>query len=750
MAKPIEPGPLKNAYLAKGPDYQPRTRHLDSEGKPLFINDLIKEDSPYLLQHAHNPVNWMPWGDKAFEMAKKQNKPVFLSIGYATCHWCHVMEEQSFEDLEVANLLNTHFIAIKVDREQYPDIDSNYMMAVQILTGHGGWPMSSFLTTDRKPFYGGTYYPKAQFMNLLTQVNKAWLENHTAILEQADRITAAVKRQQEHLSGSATLDDHFIEQSAVQLLKNYDSMQGGFSPAPKFPQETLNQFLLSSAIIYDNKDILNAVLHTADEMARGGIYDQIGGGFHRYSTDSAWLIPHFEKMLYNQAQLSALYLNLWLYTGNPQWRQIVTETLDYTIREMRNDQGSFYSATDADSEGEEGLFFIWDYDELNKILNPKQFDLVKSIYGVSRNGNFEGHNILHLIKPWTTIHNSDQKELNSQISIIKDTLYKARLQRQKPLTDDKTLVSWNSMLLESMIHSGIQLKRNDYIEIAQQSLDFIWKQQWDEQTGLKRVFLNGTSSIQAIADDYSHLSLAMIAMYDAKGNAQWLTKANTLMEYLWQHFSDKERGGFYMRAPSQAKGSLALNKDAIDGALESGNASAVRALIALSERQNNIPWNDRANETLSAFSGEIKQRSNAYPGLLNNKISSLYSPLFGTTYAANGRIKIHAIKDQQKITVFISIPDDWHINAHDSGNKDLIGTDLSNQHSSSELNVTYPKGKKSALDFLDTPVYLYHGLVKLSFESTATLSPLLKLRLQACSQKQCLPPENIFFIAHYQ
>jgi len=363
---------LSVALNNKGDNYQARTRYLNQDNKPIYINRLIREDSPYLLQHAHNPVDWFPWGEEAFEIAKQENKPVFLSIGYSTCHWCHVMEEESFDNEDIAKHMNNFFICIKVDRELHPDVDSYYMTAVMMMQGQGGWPMSSFLTHEKKPFFGGTYFQPAQFIALMSRVNDIWHNQSSDIHEQANAINQQVSGAMAARQSLNEIGTNVIDLTAQSIMNHYDQAHGGFGQAPKFPNEPYLYFLLEYANYSGNQDILNAVVNTLHRQSCGGIYDQIGGGFHRYATDHNWLIPHFEKMLYNQANLSYIFTQAHLLSGKNDFKRVACETLDYVIREMTNDEGGFYSATDADSEGEEGLFFIWDKQEIESLLGKEE------------------------------------------------------------------------------------------------------------------------------------------------------------------------------------------------------------------------------------------------------------------------------------------------------------------------------------------------------------------------------------------
>jgi len=460
-----------SAYEAKGSDYKPRTEHFDPDGSPEYINSLILEESPYLIQHAHNPVNWYAWGNEAFAKAKRENKPIFLSIGYSTCHWCHVMERESFDNKAIASYLNQHFIAIKVDRERRPDVDKVYMTALTMVKGSGGWPMSSMLTPEGKPFYSGTYFPPTTFMQVLTQVVKLWQSEEQKLRDIGDNIATAVQSRQSGESQAESLAEEHIKIAAINLMNRFDELQGGFSQAPKFPNETYLFLLLDSAVREQNTEILSALKLTMDMMAQGGIYDQIGGGFHRYATDNEWLVPHFEKMLYNQAHLVRIYLELYRITQGTNYQRVIEQTLNYVLTEMQNDAGVFYSAGDADSEGREGLFFLWTMDEVQQILSDTDLAaLAIKLYGISKQGNFSEHsaaesddhvelglNILNLpvsIAEFAKDNHLQPDKLYQDIDSIRSGLYKKRQRRIAPAIDKKVVTAWNAMMITAFSHAA--------------------------------------------------------------------------------------------------------------------------------------------------------------------------------------------------------------------------------------------------------------------------------------------------------
>ncbi|MBI3186590.1 MAG: thioredoxin domain-containing protein, partial [Gammaproteobacteria bacterium] len=604
---------MRDARRLKKGSYPVRTRHLKA-GEPVYTNRLILEDSPYLLQHAHNPVNWYAWGDEAFAAARKQNKPVFLSIGYSTCHWCHVMEEESFDDEIVADILNKNFISIKVDREQRPDLDEIYMTGVQIMTGSGGWPMSSFLTPDSKPFYGGTYYPKDHFIQLIQRIHEAWIEDPADLNASAEYIYAAIDQ---HLGthGSATIiGQPQIDATLAHILAMEDQQYGGQAGAPKFPNETKLFLLLDSIERSDQPLTKNpnwqTLYRALDGMMRGGIYDQLGGGFHRYTTDNQWLRPHFEKMLYNQAQLSRLYARSWKLSGNNEFRRITAETLDYVLREMRTKDGAFYSATDADSEGEEGKYYVWTYQELKQHLNTEQLRLVENVYGVTWEGNLDSANLLYLPRPLHEVASHlklTNLNLLQQLSVIKHKLLAVRQQRIPPMRDNKIITAWNSLMITALAESGHLLNEPGYIAAANQAAEFIWRHNRDKHGLLNRIHLNGRSSTRATLEDYSFYLQAVLALYDANGDQKWLSRAKKLHQQMTDLFWDKKNGGFYISQARTAGPMIIRSQSASDGAIASGNSVALLAMVALNQRASSFTLQNQIDKQILRYSSRLMQ-----------------------------------------------------------------------------------------------------------------------------------------------
>lgn len=762
---------LQAGLQTLGPDYQPRTEHLSDNGRPLFTNRLILEDSPYLRQHAHNPVDWQPWGSEAFEMARREGKPVFLSIGYSTCHWCHVMERESFESIEVAEYLNEHFISIKVDRERRPDIDEIYMTGVRIITGRGGWPMSSFLTAEGKTFFGGTYYPRAQFLTLLKRTVQVWNEDREGIYVQANKIAVAVQGHLDQAQAAGTLAGNAPAVAAQQLLQRHDTMHGGFSKAPKFPNEANYLFLIDVALRDANQELVNLVRFDLQTMARGGVYDQVGGGFHRYSTDNDWLVPHFEKMLYNQAQLARVYLDAAKLTGDAQFTRVAQQVLDYVLRDMTAPDGSFYSATDADSEGGEGLFFLWTQQQVKTVLSKQDADFAIGLFNISESGNFEGSNIPHLsawVEEVATKEGIPSDSFLQNVDQVRQQLYTAREQREHPGRDEKIITAWNGMMIMALAQAG-QLPGGDrYAKAALKAGEFLWKNHRDNEGRLYRSSFAGRPSVQGVQEDYAWLVDACISLYDLDQDIRWLERARSLIEIMYNAFWDQAGGGLFMSASSpggvNATAGMGRPKDVYDGAVPSGNAVALHALARLARRPGSkdafFATETRTNALLSAFAQSVNARPSAFTYLLLAARIKTGGEIGMLHYAAHGNVKISADvatgidagADGIAVVIDLNILPGWHINAHEPLSENLIPTTLDAPDESSSwrlVDVTYPQPVTKELGFQSEALALYEDNVRLTarFEQTESspFSPPLsiKLRLQACDEKVCLPPEHV-------
>ena len=629
---------LEKTVEEKGSHYKPRTKYLDlhaanlqntdsqdsnSQIKAKYVNRLILETSPYLQQHAHNPVNWYPWGDEAFETARRLNIPVLVSIGYSTCHWCHVMEEESYDNEDTARYLNTHFIAIKVDREVRPDIDEIYMTALHLMNQRGGWPLNIWLTADKEPFYGGTYFPptdaynRPSFMRVLTTLSEQYQDDPKKITALAQRLTQSLR---DHLEGEGQqLATQIVNSAAIKASKtwyveHFDDDWGGLNQSIKFPSSFSNRLMMHYYRRSQDQAALDMIELTLTKMSQGGMYDQIGGGFHRYSTDTHWLIPHFEKMLYDNALLATVYIEAWQLTGNPLYETIARDTLDYILREMTLTNGGFYSATDADSltpagEVEEGWYFTWTLDELALILEKNEVPLAVEYFGMTEAGNFEGRNL-----PQRWIDSSEvadkfnltQQQLHKKIQRIKSKLYQHRNTRPAPLRDNKILVSWNGLVISALAKAGSALDDAKYTLAATQAARFIEQNLQTKQGRLIRVYQEGQTSGAAFLEDYAFLIAGLIDLYEADFDLHWLQLAMTLQEQLQTHYSDAVNGGYFRTADDHEK-LLAREKNKNDGAIPSGNSVAILNLLRLHQYSLEQRYQDFALLSLRAFTPYIEK-----------------------------------------------------------------------------------------------------------------------------------------------
>lgn len=580
-----------------------------------MTNRLAQSNSPYLLQHQDNPVDWHPWGSEALGRAKAEDKPIFLSIGYAACHWCHVMAHESFEDPSTAAYMNEHFINIKVDREERPDLDGIYMEAVASLTGSGGWPMSVFLTPEGQPFLGGTYFPPTprhglpSFRQVLEHVNKLWREERGKVLQSGRELQEQLQRSRfptnqpsdPSLSSGQALQPETLNQAVMALAQAYDWQRGGWGRAPKFPQPMTIEFLLGRATQGD-KLALDMARHVLNAMARGGMYDVVGGGFARYSVDDKWLVPHFEKMLYDNAQLARAYLHGYLLTGDERFQEVCARTLDFVLRELHNEQGGFLSSLDADSEGEEGKFYVWSWEEVKKEIGETETrDLFVAAYGVTREGNFEGKNILQRLKTDDELikqFNINPSNLNLRLEAARAALFAARNRRVRPGTDDKVLTSWNALMLIAFAEAGRYLKRQDYTEAARQNAEFLLTELHPGDR-LLRSWRAGRGEHNAYLEDYTALVLGLLALYQTDPDVRWYTKAVRLADEMLEHFRDLDGGFFDTRDDHEEL--ISRPKETQDNATPSGNALAATALLQLAAYSGKSEWRELAEGMLASI-----------------------------------------------------------------------------------------------------------------------------------------------------
>lgn len=596
-----------------------------------YTNQLINESSPYLLQHAQNPVNWMPWGEEALNKAKTENKPIIVSIGYSSCHWCHVMEHESFEDLEVAKLMNEHFICIKVDREEHPDIDAIYMNALQIITGSGGWPLNCFTMPDGRPFYCGTYFPKARWISVLNQISTLYETDPSKAEEYAQKIEDGIKQSDLIVKDVAKyeLDAEIPIYMVQQWKSSWDNIEGGPNRAPKFPLPNNFEFLLNYAHLYKSESTQTYVDLTLKKMAFGGIYDQLRGGFARYSTDVIWKAPHFEKMLYDNAQLISLYSHAYQYFNSDYLKQIIKESLAFVEAEMTSETGLFYSALDADSEGKEGLFYIWKMDEIDQVLG-KDSEIFKAFYQVNEVGLWEDdyYILMHVTDEEKILSQFSitQKELSDKISYCKTKLLKQRNKRIRPGLDDKQLLSWNSMMVTAYLDAYMALADKAYLATAKSALDSILEIFTTKNGELLHTHKNSEAKISAFHDDYAFLIQALIKMYQASFDEKYLLKANALTEKTFDLFYNEQSGMFYFTSSLQA--SLISRKTEIyDNVIPSSNSVMARNLFHLSRYFGNNEYLEHAQQMLQNMSTKLTSYPSGYSnwGILAIEMSLNFS-----------------------------------------------------------------------------------------------------------------------------
>ncbi|MFQ5688224.1 MAG: thioredoxin domain-containing protein [Candidatus Scalindua sp.] len=595
------------------------------------LNRLIHEKSPYLLQHAENPVDWYAWGPEAFGKARRDNKPIFLSIGYSTCHWCHVMAHESFEDPEVARLLNEVFVCIKVDREERPDIDNIYMRVCQMMTGSGGWPLTILMTPDKKPFYAGTYLPKESrqgrigMLDLIPRIKEVWNTQHADILKSADQITARLNQLSKGSTGDE-LDKSTLKTAYKQLSGRFSEQYGGFGNAPKFPSSQNLLFLLRYWQSTDDEKALRMVVKTLQSMQEGGIYDHVGFGFHRYSTDSHWLVPHFEKMLYDQAMLAMAYIEAYQATGKKELRETAKEIFTYVLRDMTDTKGGFYSAEDADSEGVEGKFYVWTENEIRQILKGKEADLFINVFNIKKSGNFSdeasgrntGANILHMGKTLTEIafkNKTSVDELKERVESARQKLFTARNKRIHPHKDDKILTDWNGLMIAALAKGAQVCNEPEYADAAKRAADFILTDMRRQDGRILHRYRDGHAAILANVDDYAFLIWGLLEFYETTFDVHHLQTALDLNNEMIKHFWDEQNGGFYFTA-DDAEELIVRQKEIYDGAIPSGNSVAVLNLLRLARITADSDLEDKANKIMLAFSEDVKSVPSGYTQMM--------------------------------------------------------------------------------------------------------------------------------------
>ncbi|MHA1529103.1 MAG: DUF255 domain-containing protein [Alphaproteobacteria bacterium] len=724
---------LEAAYAAMGPNYIPRTHLHDADGRAKYVNRLILEASPYLIQHAHNPVDWRPWGAQALAEAAARDLPIFLSVGYATCHWCHVMEEESFDNEAVAAILNAHFIAIKVDREQHPALDQIYITATQLQQGHAGWPNSLFLMPDGRPFHTGTYYPRPQFIQVLQAVAQAWRgDQRVAIESGAERLSDAIRRFAPSDSvTSPPLGAAKFADAVSRLSGMHNGLEGGFSNTQQFPQEGFLLFLIDHWRRTGDAQALGMAARSLDAIAAGGIHDHAGGGFHRYTVDANWRTPHFEKMLYNQGQLARAFIEGWEATGNPAWRRAARRAFDYVNRDMTDGQGAFFAAEDADSLDlagnlEEGAFYVWPPAEARAVLGDEA-DTAIELLGLAEPPTLEAGPVAHL----------DPTEVADFATLdpLLDRLRMARDARARPLRDDKIIAGWNGLMIRALAEGAVAFDSPEYAAAAARAAEALWSRLWTGER-LMRLWAGGRALEDGALEDYAWLGLGLLALYDATGAELWRDRAATLAGTAAERFGDAN-GRLRMAA---ADGPLGPVYDSADGATPASESAMLELLARLARRLPDPAFPALAERLRGALSGQLAQAPLLRPDVLvasrimDEGESALRRSL------AQGTVRAHLAADPTGggARLILDIAPGWHLNAHRPGPDWLIGAALDG------AAVDWPEGRSLNLGFSEQPVRVYEGRLDLALD-LAPDARLVTLNLQACSDSLCLEPVTATF-----
>ena len=722
------------------------------DGSWKWTNRLIHETSPYLLLHAHNPVDWYPWGDEALERAKKENKLIFLSVGYATCYWCHVMEREVFSNPEIAAMMNKDFINIKIDREERPDLDEIYMTATQLLTQRGGWPNSVFLTPDLKPFYAGTYFPPTDvpgrpgFPTILDAVHEAWVTREDEVIESANQVSDTIElaTSRGFRALTATPLDRSLTTAALDYLRTtYSETYGGFGGAPKFPSPANLEFLLSEYERVADESLLKMVTYTLDMMAYGGMYDQIGGGFHRYAVDEKWLVPHFEKMLYDNAQLAKVYLHAHQLTQEPRYRRVAEEIFKFVFREMTAPEGGFYAALDAETDAEEGKYYVWTADEIQKILGKKRAARFAGVYGVDKGPNFEGKNVLYV--PNGAAAEDALKEVES----ARERLLEARFEREYPLLDTKIIVNWNGLMIDALAYGYQVLGKDRYLLMASKAARFILDTLKKPDGELCHTYTAGVVKQDVYLDDYAFFVRGLLGLYQATGDEEWLESAKRLTDAMIQLFWDDKNGGFYY-TKADAEHLIVRTKKPYDSAVPSGNAVAVENLLAFG-----TDYRGYAEETLKIFAQSMSQSPSSFMYMhfaLNRfltageELDEVAPSIIRATAKVNAQNR--GVYD---VVLRLNIAEGWHMNANPASQDNLIPTTVTVDADTSVeiVDVAYPKGRTAHFEFSDESLNVYEGNfmipLKLRLKSNRKKStPItLKLTYQPCNETECLLPQTL-------
>ncbi len=732
-----------------------KSRYIDANGTPIYTNKLIHEDSTYLKQHAHNPINWQPWEKAAFDQAKKENKPIFLSIGYATCHWCHVMEEESFDNEKIANYLNANFISIKVDREQHPDLDEIYLTALQIFSGQAGWPITSFTTPNAKPFLVSSYLTSEELMDQLQQVNQRWQSEQSNIEQMADELYGYVKEALQLDYKTINIRPSLIDEVIKKTLLHQDKQWGGIEQKSKFPMAPLLALLMkqSSPSSSENK-LNNFITSHLDAMLKGAIYDQVSGGFHRYTSDRAWRNPHYEKMLYDQAQSIDLYSQAWLIYLNPEYKRIALETANFVINNMQGSNNCFYSAIDADSANGSNDFYQWQLTDITSQLNEKEFKLFNDIYSIAGVSDINSQGPLFLQKDLKLIsleQNISYQQLIQIVNTIRGKLSVAQKQRSVPNTDKSQILQWNAITISALAKLGYILKESKFTEAAEACAQSIWSESAENKGKLTRILSQKNSQLPALLVDHSQLLTATLTLFDITKKEVWLNRAKQLYKTMLNNYFDQSSGTFFNTSNSHV-GNILRTQYVDDTIMPSGNSSALTAMVMLHQRAGTSQLKQRIKQLISSFSNTLNQRASSMSTMLSAVAEYKKAQAKQIVYAGQGNIRLSSkAVNSRSFDIEIDIKYGWHINSHQPIQKQLIATniniiDIASSNHSADVTIKYPKGKLQNLGFNQESLSLYSEkiIIPVKYSNPPSLSTnTIEVQLQACNDKLCLLPEKL-------
>lgn len=732
-----------DVFAEQGTEAEPATQSIQAKAYRLAL-----EASPYLRQHANNPVEWYPWGEEAFERARKENKPIFLSVGYSTCYWCHVMKRESFENDAVAKLLNDSVIAIKVDRERRPDVDETYMIATELIAKTGGWPNSVFLTPDLKPFFALTYAPADQFMTLVAQISSTWKQQEAALRADGERVASLIAQINRRSETAVEITPKMMTRASLAMLSGFDVFNGGIGTAPKFPREQVLLFLYQRAVRHSDATAHEAFLLTLDNIILGGIHDHVGGGFHRYAVDNAWAVPHFEKMLYNQAVIGRLLINAYELTGRRRYGDAARKTFNFVVEQMATEEGAFASAFDAETDGKEGLYYLWSKVDFDAALGDDA-DFGAKVFGISEEGNHEGLNTLRFVAPIEELDEASGFEKSDFIAKVRgllERLRKARKARPKLLRDDKVIADWNAAMVQTLADASTVLSESRYLEAAERAMTLLIDKLGAGTADMQRSYFEGITGLAATQADHAGTGLAALALYDATGKERWLQLAKSSAHVMSKQFLDGEAGDFFLTASATG---FVRTKQYDDGDLQGGNGAALQLFGMLALRDPDPSWRHAADRLADALSGLVQRSPMAMAGSLSALDNYVNGPVTSRQTLAKGALRVSTKRigeGGETGLVVLDLAPGWHINSNAPNEDFLIPTKLTIGGREPD-GIKYPKASSRKLGFHDRTLELFEGRTELTFklpESKNFDAPQrLMLSLQACSDTLCLEPESI-------